>query len=156
MKCIRIYKATRQPPPSDLFEQKKRIVAFADLIGLKQVAQQGIEADDIMYLSAAKEWNDAGDNVVLVTSDKDMGQAITDKTVLYDPFKEKIVDAAAFKEKMGFNVEKLAFYFALLGDTSDNIPGVKGVGDKSALDLVNQFSSLEDLYANIDKVAKER
>lgn len=149
------YKATRQAPPADLFDQKKFIVEFADVIGIKQIAQQGIEADDLMY-TLAQDCAKEGNKVVLVTSDKDMGQTITDNIVLYDPFKDKMVDSAAFKEKMGFPVEKLAFYFALLGDTSDNIPGVKGVGDKSATDLVNQFASLEDLYANIDKIPKER
>jgi len=149
------YKATRQAPPSDLFEQKQHILQFADLIGLKQVAQQGIEADDILY-SIAVEQQKAGNHVVIVTSDKDMGQVISDQVVLFDPFKDKRLDPAAFKEKMGFTTDKLAFYFALIGDTSDNIPGVRGIGEKSAFDLVTKFASLEDLYANLDKVQKDR
>ena len=85
-----------------------------------------------------------------------MGQALDAQTVMFDPFKDQIIDVPAFKEKMGFAVEKLPFYFALLGDSSDNIPGVHGIGKKGALDLVTQFDSLEDLYANLDKVAKVR
>lgn len=150
------YKATRQAPPSDLFDQKELIIEFADLIGLHQLAQSGIEADDLMY-SLALWWEQHhGGSVIIVTSDKDMGQAITPSVKLYDSFKEKIVDAAAFQEKMGFPVDKTTFYFALVGDSSDNIPGVRGIGDKGALELVSQFDSLQDLYANLDKVEKKR
>lgn len=149
------YKATRQAPPSDLFTQKEYIQEFADLIGLAQVQQSGVEADDLMY-SIARDVTQQDFTAVFVTSDKDMGQAITEKIVLFDPFKEQIIDAAAIQEKMGFPVEKMPFYFALLGDTSDNIPGVHGIGKKGAQDLVNQFESLEDLYENLDEVEKQR
>lgn len=150
------YKATRQAPPSDIFDQKKYIVEFADAIGMRQIAQQGIEADDIMY-SIAQEQKALGNTVVLITSDKDMGQAIDDnRLVIFDPWKDQLLNQAEFEKKMGFAVSKLPFYFAILGDASDNIPGVKGIGDKGALELVRQFDSLEDLYANIDQVSKDR
>lgn len=149
------YKATRQAPPSDLFEQKEYIIEFADAIGLKQVSKTGIEADDLMF-SLAKEARERGENVVFVTSDKDMGQALDAQTVIYDTFKDIVLDIPAFEEKMGFSVEKLPFYFALVGDTSDNIPGVRGIGEKGATELVQKFASLEDLYENIDKVSKPR
>lgn len=149
------YKATRQAPPSDLFAQKEYVMEFATLIGLCQAQQQGIEADDIMY-SLAQENKKEGNTIVFITADKDMGQAIDAQTVMFDPFKEQFIDAKAFHEKMTFDVEKLPFYFALLGDSSDNIPGVHGIGKKGALDLVHQFSSLEDLYAHLDKVTKSR
>lgn len=149
------YKATRQAPPSDLFEQKEHIIEFADAIGLKQVQQTGIEADDLMF-SLAQEARKRHETVVFVTSDKDMGQALDAQTFMYDSFKDVMIDIPAFEEKMGFPVEKLPFYFALVGDTSDNIPGVKGIGDKGATELVNQFDSLEDLYDNLDKVSKAR
>lgn len=147
------YKATRQAPPSDLFSQKEHIIHFADLIGLRQVAQPGIEADDIMY-SIAQEQKKENYTVVLVTSDKDMGQMLDEKTYIYDTFKDLLTDAHDFQEKNGFPVSKLPFYFALLGDTSDNIPGVKGIGDKGAAELVNQFATLEDLYEHLDKVRR--
>lgn len=149
------YKATRQAPPSDLFEQKKYIVQFADMIGLKQITKEGVEADDVMY-SIAQEHKKDGFTTVFITSDKDMSQALDLQTVIYDPFKEEFVDAPAFKERMGFEYTKLPFYFALLGDASDNIPGVSGIGKKGALDLVTQFASLRDLYENLDKVSKPR
>jgi len=149
------YKANRDAPPSDLFEQKELILGFADAIGLHQFAQVGIEADDLMY-SLAKEWQEKGGNAVIVTSDKDMGQMITDNAILLDTFKDQIIDAAAFEVKMGFPVLKAPFYFSLLGDAADNIPGVKGVGKKGALELVIQFDSLHQLYENLDKVVKTR
>ncbi len=147
------YKATRQAPPSDLFTQKEYILEIADLIGLKQLAQTGVEADDLIY-SLGLWWQQQGGTVVVVSSDKDMGQMLSKDIVLFDAFKDVFIDEAAFQEKMGFPVTKTSFYFGLLGDTSDNIPGVKGIGQKRALELVNQFESMEDLYKNIHRVAQ--
>ena len=96
------YKATRQAPPSDLFEQKEYIIQFADLIGMKQVAQVGIEADDLMY-SLAKDWiaDNSENGVVFVTLDKDMGQALTlsEHVYLLDAFKEHFSDKKSVEEK---------------------------------------------------------
>ena len=149
------YKATRQAPPSDLSDQKQLIMKFADLIGLAQIIQQGVEADDLMY-SAAKELANDEFHAVIVTSDKDMGQALSSSVSLYDPFKNAIINVESFEQDKGFPVEKLPFYYALLGDTSDNIPGVKGVGKKGALDLVQQWANLTDVYDHIDEVKPER
>ncbi len=149
------YKGTRQAPPSDLFEQKEHIIKFADLIGLKQYAKTGVEADDLMY-SLAKWWTEDKKTAVIVTSDKDMGQALTNSITIYDSFKDIIIDDVAFIEKMGFAPKKTTFYFSLVGDTSDNIPGVKGIGAKGALDLVTEYDSLDDLYARLDTVTSKR
>ncbi len=149
------YKATRQAPPTDLFDQKERIVEFAELIGVHQVAKQGYEADDLMF-SIAQDMQKEDFDVILVTSDKDMGQVLSDKVYLYDYFKDQLLSQAAFEEKVCFSVAKLPFYFALLGDSSDNIPGVKGIGKVGAQQLVTQFDSLKDLYARIDTIEKPR
>jgi len=149
------YKATRQAPPSDLFDQKKLILEFAEQIGLKNISKPGIEADDIMF-SLAKEFKKEEVTTVLATTDKDLGQALNEQVMLFDPFKNQIINTAALEEKMGFPVEKLPFYFALLGDSSDNIPGVRGVGKKGALELVVQFESLMNLYNRLDEVKKPR
>lgn len=148
------YKATRQAAPSDLFTQKEYIVEFADLIGMRQIAHVGIEADDIMY-SLAKEFAD-NNTIVLITLDKDMGQALTLGTTMYmlDAFKEKTYDRASLETKYEFPLEKMPFYHALLGDASDNIPGVKGIGQKTAIALVNQFNSLEDMYTRLHEINK--
>lgn len=149
------YKATRDAPPSDLFEQKKHIVEFADLIDCAQIAQTKLEADDILY-SIALDMQKKGFNVVVISSDKDLGQMITDDISMYDPVKEIMYTPEKFAQKMGFLVDRLPLYFSLLGDTSDNIPGVRGVGKKSALELAQQFSSLKELYDNLDKVTIKR
>lgn len=149
------YKATRQAPPSDLFDQKEKIMKFADLIGLHQAARVGYEADDIMY-ALALDQQKKGFDAVYVTSDKDMGQALTYSSFLYDYFKDQLIDKQSFEDKMGFPVEKLPFYYALLGDASDNIPGVRGIGAKTAHELVTQFDSLDDLYARLDTINKPR
>ncbi len=149
------YKATRQAPPSDLFVQKEKIMEFADLIQLKQVMRSGVEADDLMYSIGADSIK-KGDTVVLVTSDKDMGQMVGPHALMYDWLKEQFIDVAMLEEKYGFPISKIPFYFALIGDASDNIPGVKGIGKVGAAELVTQFDSLDDLYKNLDKVKKER
>ena len=149
------YKATRQAPPSDLFIQKKRIIEFAELIGLHQESLQGYEADDLMY-AIAKDMATQGFHVILVTSDKDMGQVLSPSISLYDYFKDEITTQQTLEQKLGFNIEKLPFYFALLGDASDNIPGVKGIGKQTAQQLVEEFNSLEDLYKNLEKIKKPR
>ncbi|MBD3272787.1 DNA polymerase I [Candidatus Dependentiae bacterium] len=117
------------------------------------MAKSGYEADDLIG-SIVKDYK--GEQIVIVGPDKDLYQLLSDKVVIYDPFKERIIDQKTFKEEKGFGSEKVPFFYALLGDTSDNIPGVAGVGKKTATDLVQQFDSLEDLYKNLDKVKKER
>ena len=148
------YKATRQAAPSDLFSQKELIKEFADSIGLRQIQFDGIEADDIMYSLAqdlSKELQ-----VILVTSDKDMRQAISDKIVILDPFKDVLIDQKYIEEKNGFPLDRLVLYYALIGDSSDNIPGVKGIGPKTAQELARNFSSLEELYEKVELVKSER
>lgn len=149
------YKATRQSVPSDLPDQKELIKEFADLIKLHQVERPGVEADDLMY-SIAQDFHMHGFDSVLVTSDKDMGQAVTEDIFVFDPIKNSWYDQQALAEKYGFPVEKLIFYFSLIGDASDNIPGVEGVGPKTATELVTQFESLDDMYRNLDKVSRPR
>lgn len=143
------YKQTRQAPPSDLFDQKTKIVEFADLIGIQQVAQQGVEADDLMY-AIAHEYATQDEQVVIVSSDKDMMQAITENIVMFDPFKDRLLEKKDVQELMGFPIERLPLYFGLLGDASDNIPGVRGIGKKTAQEICVHFTSMEDLYERLD------
>jgi DNA polymerase-1 len=149
------YKETRLSTPTDLYTQKELIQRIATIIGIQQVSISGVEADDIMY-SLALDFVAQDYQVVLVTSDKDLGQMVNDHIVIYDTFKDEIYDAAKLEEKYGFPPAKLPFYFSIVGDASDNIPGVAGIGPKGATDLVKQFSSLHDLYAHIDQVKKDR
>lgn len=142
------YKETRLETPSDIHEQKALIEEFARMIGICQIKKEGIEADDIMY-SLALDAVKKKFQVVLVTSDKDMGQMVDANITIYDTFKDQFLDTAALEAKYTFSPEKIPFYFALVGDSSDNIPGVAGIGPKGATELVKQFDSLQQLYEHI-------
>ncbi len=147
------YKATRQPAPSDLFIQKEYITKYSDLIKLKQIAKVGYEADDLI---ASLSWDYKDEQVVIVGPDKDLYQLLSDTTIIYDPFKDVIIDQKSFEKEKGYSSTKVPFFYSLLGDTSDNIPGVYGIGKKTAETLVKQFDSLENLYGNLDEIKKER
>lgn len=147
------YKATRQAPPSELMVQKNDIIDLVKSVGICQAAQPGFEADDVIY-SLVHDNPDR--DIVLVCPDKDLFQLLGPKVKIFDPFKGRLIDQATYELEKGMPVAKIPFFYALLGDTSDNIPGVKGIGEKTALDLVNQFASLDDLYANLEQVKKER
>lgn len=149
------YKATRQATPNDLMEQKERIIEFAEMIGLKQLSMQGIEADDLMF-SVARQLEQEGCPSILVSSDKDLGQVLSSAVTLLDPFKEAFITAEILEAKLGFPISKLPFFYSLVGDSSDNIPGVAGIGPKGAQGLVQQFDSLQNLYDNLSKVSSER
>jgi len=149
------YKATRQQAPIDLFEQKELILKFIHDIKMCQFAQVGIEADDLIY-ALAKKFHEQNCDVVIVSGDKDLAQIVNHTVKMFDPFKDKMMGQEELQALYGFPLSKLPFYFSLLGDASDNIPGVKGIGKKGATDLVLQFDSLDDLYANINKVDKRR
>lgn len=151
------YKQTRQSPPSDLFEQKKLIQEFCEIINLTQLEKIGIEADDLMY-SVAKNLELQNINSIIVTSDKDLNQALDKqkKITILDPLKNLLVDYDTAKEKYGFAIEKLPFYFSLIGDSSDNIPGVRGIGPKTAEKIVQNFESLEDLYLNLKLIENKK
>lgn len=147
------YKVTRQKPPSELFVQKDYIFQFLDAIKMARLNVEGYEGDDVIA-ALAQRYPDR--QVVLVCPDKDMYQLLSDRVLIFDPFKERVIDAATFTTENGFGPDKIPFYYALLGDTSDNIPGVAGIGKKTAQELVMQFASLDDLYANLDQVKRER
>ncbi len=147
------YKATRQKPPSELFVQKEYILSFLDAIEVAQITCDGYEGDDIIA-SLTSHFPDR--QTILVCPDKDMYQLLSPSVLIFDPFKNKLIDQADFATENGFESGKIPFYYALLGDSSDNIPGVSGIGKKSAQSLVIQFASLDDLYANLDQITKER
>lgn len=147
------YKEHRQAAPSDLFSQKESIQRFATTINLCQIAQEGWEADDLIA-SLVKKFTH--EQIVIVGPDKDLYQLASTRVALLDPFKKQLFYGKDIEAKYGFPVSKLSFYYALLGDASDNIPGVKGIGEKGATELVQQFHSLDDLYKNLDKVEKPR
>ncbi|GAB1467873.1 DNA polymerase I [Candidatus Cloacimonadota bacterium] len=151
------YKAQRPPMPDDLIAQIAPVHEFFALIGLPEIGMDGFEADDVLGTLAAK-FKESYD-IVLVTSDKDYCQLVNDSTILLDPMKNVKLDKAAVFAKYGVYPQQFVDYLALVGDASDNIPGVKSIGPKTAEALLKEFGSLDGIYGNLDKVApklKER
>lgn len=145
------YKANRSEMPEDLGVQIPYIKKFADILGIPSMEVPNYEADDIIGTLAC--WGTKqGANVVIVSGDKDFGQLINDNVILYDTMKEHRYNVSGVFEKWGVRPDQFIDYLAICGDTSDNIPGVKGIGEKGAIKLLEQFKTLEDIYENIDKV----
>ena len=148
------YKATRHGMPPELAEQMPVMKQLLTDLGFAQVSLAGWEADDILgTLSAAGEA--AGGQTLLATGDRDSLQLVDDNTtVLLATNKETLVmDPAAIREKYGVEPIQLIEVKSLMGDSSDNIPGVPGIGEKTALALVQKFGSLEGVYEHLDDKA---
>jgi len=148
-----LYKANRSEPPEDLVPQFSKIYEMVDAFNIPQVQLEGFEADDLMgTISKDVEKEDA--KVVLVTGDKDFCQLVSDKVTLLDTMKNKITGTKEVKEKYGVDPDRVIDVFALAGDAVDNIPGVKGIGEKTAVSLISKFGSLDELFKNLDDVSK--
>ncbi|MBK9099889.1 MAG: DNA polymerase I [bacterium] len=151
------YKATREAMPDDMIPQIGRIKEIVELLNIPLYIKPGYEADDIIG-TAVRLAEKKGMISYAVTPDKDYMQLVTDKTIIAKPGRGSdevaFFDVKKVKENFGFEPEQMIDYLALVGDSSDNIPGVKGVGEKTALPLIQQFGSIENLYDNLDKVDK--
>lgn len=149
------YKKNRRAMPDELKNQQALIRRFADELKIAQIEAPGVEADDLMY-SLAKKLEAENQPSVILTADKDLSQAVTQHITIIDPFKNTHITKNSLEQQLGFALSKLPFYYGLVGDSSDNIPGVKGIGPQAAQSLVTQFESLEHVYQNIDQVSSER
>jgi len=143
------YKANRAPCPEDLKPQFPLIREAAEALGLEVLEKVGYEADDLIA-SAAKEAKELGLDVLVVSSDKDLMQIVNDKVSLYDAMKEKMIGYDEVMEKFGVTPDKVIDVQSLIGDSSDNVPGVPGIGPKTASKLINEYGNLENLLADID------
>ncbi len=142
--------------PADLVSQIGPIEELAQALGLPVIERPGTEADDVMA-TLAERGARAGIEVVLVTADKDMLQVVGERVrVMVPQAREEYawLDADGVRAKWGVGPEHIRDVLALMGDSSDNIPGVPGVGEKTAVELMKQFGSLEGVYARLDEVAK--
>lgn len=147
------YKAKRLSFPDELSIQRKFIIKIAEIMRFAQLELEGFEADDIIA-SAARKYLDY--QICIVSSDKDLLQLVDDRVKQFDPAKDKLIDSQEVAQTYGFGPEKINFYHSLLGDSTDNIPGAKGIGKKTATELVLQFKDLADLYSNLNLVEKDR
>ncbi len=154
-KIYKEYKANRPPMPDDLSVQIPYIKDITKGFNMPVIEMPGYEADDLIgTLSKAAE--KAGFHVVMVTGDKDFMQLVTDKITIWDPMKDKITDAEAIQKTFGVDPLQLIDIMGLTGDTADNIPGVPGIGPKTAIDLIKTYQSMELLYERIDTVKKKK
>ncbi len=149
------YKANRPPMPEDLACQIpwiKKIVAAHNILCLEK---QGVEADDLIA-SAARVLERQDVPVVIVSGDKDLLQLVSPLISLWEPMNNKIMTEAEVLKKYNVNPEKLNDLFALMGDKADNVPGVPGVGPKTAEKLINEYGSLPELFINLDRLKKSK
>lgn len=149
------YKAHRPPPPPELIPQFALIRQACEAFHLPLVEQVGYEADDLLA-TYARQAVDKGHQVTIVSSDKDLMQLISPSIRLYDPLKNRSIEAPQVLEKFGVNPDKVIDVQALIGDTSDNVPGVPGIGVKTAATLIQQFGSLETLYQHLDDIKQPK
>ena len=145
------YKANRDPAPEELKRQFKWARDMAESMGLSCFADQRYEADDLIG-TLATHWRERGHPVCIITSDKDLTQLVDKNDSWWDFTRNQKLNRAAIKEKFGVFPEQIADFLALTGDNVDNIPGVPGVGPKSASALLSHFNDLDAIWERIDEV----
>jgi len=151
------YKAHRPPVPADLVAQLPRSREVIGLLGIPIVEQDGVEADDLIG-SLAKEAERAGATTLILTGDKDFFQLISERTWVLAPQGKagelQPMDPAAVRERYGVPPEEMVDLLALMGDASDNVPGVAGIGEKTAAQLIQRYHSIDELYRSLDLVER--
>jgi len=150
------YKAHRKPMPDDLVSQMSLIKDIISAYNIPIFEKQGFEADDVLA-TIAKKMSREGIEVYIVTGDKDMLQVVDKNIKVYSAHKDDFIyDSEAVKERFsGLGPENITDFIALAGDAADNIPGVAGIGEKTAVELIKEFGSLDNLYKNLDKIKSE-
>ena len=145
------YKVTRRAMPDDFRPQAERIVRIVRAMGIPVLAREGWEADDVLA-TAARQFAGPDLTVYLVSRDKDLDQLINPHVRLYDPMKDQVIDAAAIQAEKGYPPEKAIEAQILMGDSIDNVPGIPGVGPKTAAKLIEQYGTFENLLACADEL----
>lgn len=148
------YKAHRPPQPADLRQQMRRCEQIVEAFGIPILKQEGVEADDL--IASAVTWARAqGLRAVVVASDKDLMQLVGDDVLMWDTMREKVIGPGEVEERFGVRVDQLGDLLALMGDTSDNIPGVPSIGPKTAKDLLVEYGNLDGIYANVEQIKRK-
>ncbi len=150
------YKANRPAPPEDLIQQLPVAIRWVEKMGFANLSKERFEADDVIA-TLTRCGKEQGIVAKIVSSDKDLYQLLDDDRVyLYDWVKKKAVDEKGCLEKFGVHPRDFVDFQALIGDSSDNVPGVPGIGPKTASKLINEFHTLENLYAHIEEAGTPR
>ena len=147
------YKGNRPEAPAELIPQFPYFRKVLDGLNVPLLELPGYEADDIIA-TLCEQMAEKDCDLVVVSSDKDLMQLVTDGIKLLDSAKDRWIGAAEVHEKFGVKPEQVTEVMGLMGDAVDNIPGVKGIGEKTAIALIQQFQSLENLYSGLDEVEK--
>jgi len=152
---FKAYKAQRPPMPEGMSAQIPYIHRVVDTLNIPSVRQAGYEADDLIG-TLAHQAEQAGFDVVIVTGDKDMFQLLTPHVRIYDPVKDKWLGEMECRERFGVEPARVVEIMGLMGDATDNIPGVKGIGEKTAMKLIAQFGTIEELLHRVEEVTPPR
>lgn len=147
------YKGNRPEAPPDLIPQFPYIRKILGAMNVPVLELAGFEADDLIA-TLAKYFSTRGSEVVIVSGDKDLMQLVGESVRLLDTAKEKWIGVEGVKEKFGVEPEKVIEVMGLMGDSIDNIPGVKGIGEKTAIALIQRYHSLENLFDHLDELEK--
>ena len=149
------YKANRPPTPEDLKEQFPYVEPLTRAMGIPVAMVEGFEADDVIA-TLARRGRAAGLDVVIVSGDKDLMQLVGDGISMVDTMKGRTWDPAGVEEKFGVPPAGVGEVLSIMGDSADNIPGVKGIGAKGAAALISRFGTLEEVYRRLDEIEKPR
>jgi len=149
------YKAHRPPAPEDLKPQFPLIREAVDALNIASSQLAGYEADDIIA-TYSKRADKEGMKVTIVSSDKDLMQLINENVEMFDSMRDRRIGSSEVSEKFGVNPDKVLDVLSLMGDSADNIPGVPGIGPKTAAELVNNFGSLEEVLANAESIKQKK
>ena len=154
-KIFQDYKSNRTAPPEDLIPQFSLIKKATEALGLPILELEGYEADDLIATYQGMAHKEKR-KVVIVSSDKDLMQLIDDNTVMLDPMKQTWIDEEKVLEKFGVKPDKVIDVQSLAGDTSDNVPGVPGIGIKIAAELINHFGSLDQVFLRTSEIKQNK
>ena len=146
------YKANRPPMPEDLVKQIEPINQIVEALGIKLLSIKGVEADDVIG-TLAKEASEAGLDTVISTGDKDMTQLVNKHIKVVNTMSNELLDEKGVENKFGVKPELIIDYLALVGDTSDNVPGVEKVGPKTAVKWLIEYGSLDEIIKNAEKIS---
>ncbi|MCM8803940.1 MAG: DNA polymerase I [Candidatus Omnitrophica bacterium] len=149
------YKEKRKPMPDELSGQISKIKEIINSFGIKYIEKEGYEGDDLIG-SFVEKLKDENCEIFIIGSDKDILQLIDENVFVINPTNYQIIDKKWVIERYGFYPEKIVDFIGLKGDISDNIPGVPGIGEKTAILLLKKFNSVEEIYDNLEKIENEK
>ena len=149
------YKANRPPVPEDLPQQMKRCRDVIDAFGMTVFQEDGVEADDLIA-STVRRAREQDLKVIIVSADKDLTQLVGDDVLMWDTVRDKVFGPPEVEDKYGVGPNQMRDLLALMGDSSDNIPGVPSVGPKTARDLLQSYGTLEGVYEHLDELKRKK